>query len=72
MGRLHIFTDDYSDVDSFKEYLSTAEVEVDYILATITEEIIELPIIPTNKGTSIIEVDTNTKPSNMEVHYYAK
>lgn len=41
-------------------------------LAIPTEETIELPTISTNKGTNIIEVDTNIKPSKMEVQYYAK
>ena len=41
-------------------------------LSTPTEETIELPNIPTHKGTTIIEVDTNILPSNMEVKYYGK
>ena len=35
-----------------------------------TEEAIELPEIPTFKGTTIYEVDTTIKPSGMEVCYY--
>ena len=34
-----------------------------------TEETIELPNIPTLKGTTILSVDTNIQPSNMEVVY---
>lgn len=41
-------------------------------LATPIEETIDLPTIPTNKGTNIIEVDTSILPSNMEVKYYGK
>ena len=46
--------------------------DVNYILATPTEEDIELPKIPTLKGTTIIEVDTKIQPSNMEVTYIGK
>ena len=35
-----------------------------------TEEAIELPEIPTFKGTTIYEVDTTIKPSGIEVCYY--
>ena len=41
-------------------------------LETIDPETIELPNIPTIKGTTIIEVDTNILPSNMDVKYYGK
>lgn len=43
-----------------------------YVLDEVIEELIELPNIPTFKGTTIIEVDTNILPSNMEVKYYGK
>jgi hypothetical protein len=36
------------------------------------EETIELPSIPTVKGTCILEVDTGVQPSNMEVEYKGK
>ena len=48
--------------------------EVNYVVADgeeITEDI-TLPNIPLNKGTNIIEVDTNILPSNIEVKYYGK
>lgn len=35
-------------------------------------ETIELSILPTHKGTTILEVDTTIQPSNMEVEYYGK
>lgn len=38
----------------------------------IIEENVELPTIPTYKGTTIIEVDTNIPPNNVEVQYYGK
>ena len=41
-------------------------------LTTPKEETIELPNIPTIKGTNIIEVDTNIQPSNVEVVYKGK
>ena len=37
-----------------------------------TEETIELPNIPTLKGTTILEVDTTIQPSNIEVVYKGK
>ena len=46
--------------------------DVCYVLAEPIEEDITLPNIPLNKGTNIIEVDTNILPSNMEVKYYGK
>lgn len=46
--------------------------DVCYVLETPTEETIELPNIPTLKGTNIIEIDTKIQPSNMEVIYKGK
>jgi hypothetical protein len=46
--------------------------EINYVLEEEIPETIELPNIPTFKGTNIIEVDTNILPSNMEVIYYSK
>ena len=43
-----------------------------YVRKTFGYETIELPNIPTFKGTTIIEVDTDVLPSNMEVKYYGK
>lgn len=44
--------------------------EVCYVLdKEITEENVELPNIPTHKGTNIIEVDTEVKPSSLEIEY---
>ncbi|MBQ8043837.1 MAG: hypothetical protein IJ272_06795 [Clostridia bacterium] len=41
-------------------------------LETTTEETIELPTMPTQEGTNIIETDTRIPPSNMEVEYMRK
>ena len=42
-----------------------------YNTNTPTKETVELPIIPTFKGTSIISVDTTIQPSNAEIEYYS-
>ncbi len=63
---------DYTDVDSFKNWLSTIDIYMIYPLATPVEETIELPNIPTIKGTTILEVDGKVQPSNMEVTYKGK
>lgn len=59
-------------LETYKEYLNTHIINCCYVFATPTEETIDLPTIPTNKGTNIIEVDTNILPSNMEVKYMGK
>ena len=59
-------------VEDFKEWLSINKPSIYYPIATPTKETIELPNIPLNKGTNIIEVDTNIIPSNMEIIYYGK
>ena len=53
----------YASGNPMKYYFATSEIK---------EETIDLPIIATHKGTTIIEVDTSISPSNMEVEYYAK
>lgn len=72
-----IFTDDkYSDIESFKNFLkeqyakgTPVKVSLRYHEADYEEEHIQLPRIPTFKGTTILEVDTELQPSNMEVIY---
>ena len=60
-------------VDFLKEqYTNGTPVKVSYVLTAPTEETIELPNIPTFKGTTILEVDTKIQPSNMEVVYKGK
>lgn len=59
-------------IDEWKEYLKANNIEAHYILNKPVEETIELPNIPTIKGTTIIEVDTEIQPSYMEVVYKGK
>lgn len=47
-------------------------VTIDYVIETPAEEPIELPEIPTIKGTTILEIETEIEPSNMEVIYKGK
>lgn len=42
------------------------------ILDTPIEESISLPILKTLKGTSVIQVDTSVKPSNIKAKYVKK
>lgn len=58
--------------EKYYEYLNNNPLDILYVLATPTEETIELPNIPTHKGTTIIEIDTKIQPSNMEVIYKGK
>lgn len=54
------------------EYLNNLNATVIYPLATPKEETIELPKLPTFKGTTVYSIDTIIQPSNMEVIYYSK
>lgn len=56
-------------VEDFATWLSENKASIYYPLATPTEETIELPNIPTFKGTTILSVDTNIQPSSVEVLY---
>ena len=58
-------------IEDFQDWVSENPISVDYILSEPIEEDIELPKLPTFKGTTIYEVDTNIQPSNMEVSYYS-
>ncbi len=62
----------FPDVETYKTWLKTNNVDVYLPLATPTEEPIELPNIPTFKGTTILEAGANIQPSNMEVVYKGK
>lgn len=57
--------------DDFKN-IYTKGTKVHGVFDTPIEETIELPSIPTHKGTTIIEVNTNIQPSDMEVTYLGK
>lgn len=63
----------FPDLETWKEWLSNNNVKFRYKLAEESTPVaIELPNIPTIKGTTIIEVDTDVQPSNMEVTYKGK
>lgn len=57
-------------VEEWKTWLNTNNVCINYTLATPTEETIDLPEILTHKGTNIVTVDTEIKPSKTEILYY--
>jgi hypothetical protein len=62
-------------VEKLKNWLANNPMTFVYAInkfAEPIEEEIELPNIPTHKGTNIIEIDTDILPSNMEVKYYGK
>ena len=61
-----------TSVESAKEWLNDNPIDCYYPVETPIEETIELPNIPTHKGTTVIEVDTSILPSNMEVTYKGK
>jgi hypothetical protein len=61
-----------SNIDELKTFLTDNNLQIVYPLKEETPEIVTLPNIPTNKGTTIIEVDTSILPSNMEVVYWGK
>ena len=71
-GNNYYFNTEMTTLDEWKEWLDNNELILDVILETPTEETIELPNIPTIKGTTIIEVDTEIQPSNAEVIYKGK
>ena len=58
--------------EEFINWLANNKPSLYYPIATPTEETIELPNIPTFKGTTILSVDTTIQPSNMEVVYKGK
>ena len=67
---------DYT-VGTFKQYLADKynngkPIIVYYPLATPTEQTISLPNIPSLVGTTIYDVDTKVKPSNMYIKYKGK
>ena len=57
--------------DTIKQYIQDNEIDIYYVLQTPIEEAIELPKIPTHKGTSIITADSSIQPSNAEITYYS-
>ena len=57
--------------NAIKQYIQDNEIDIYYALKTPIEETIELPKIPTFKGTSIISADITIQPSNAEITYYS-
>lgn len=66
--RLYVSSDQMT-LAEFKAWLAENKPTIFYPLATPIEESIVLPEIPTIKGTNIIDVDTEIKPSNVEITY---
>lgn len=67
----------FSTLDDFRAYLkeqynSGTPVKVYYVLAAPVTETVELPEIPTLDGTTVIDVDTEVKPSNLKITYKSK
>lgn len=57
---------------AYNQWLSNHNIDLIYRLNTPTEETIELPDIPTFRGTTTYSVDTNIQPSNMYIMYNSK
>jgi hypothetical protein len=57
--------------NAIKQYIQDNEIDIYYVLKTPIEETIELPKIPTHKGTSIITANSSIQPSNAEITYYS-
>lgn len=68
--RMQGFINVANNVNSFIELLKKNPAIIICKLATPTEETIELPSIATSKGTNIIDIETNVKPSNLEIEYF--
>lgn len=76
-GNLNVRYQDFTNVTDLKtklaEFYDVGEpMNVCYVLETETPEEVDLPNILLNKGTNIIEVDTDILPSNMEITYKGK
>lgn len=68
----------YTDNEGFKAFLAEEYAKgnpvtliTPYLDTAIKTEPIELPKIPTAKGTTTLTVETTTQPSNMDVTYYS-
>lgn len=64
-------------VDDFKSYLAAqyangTPVKIYYVLEKPETESVTLPKIPTLDGTTVIDVETEIKPSNMNVKYKSR
>ena len=61
------FSLNITDENLFKEWLTNNDLVVAYILDSEKEQSIYLPKIDTNNGTNILEINTSTNASNIEV-----
>ena len=52
-------------------WLKENETWIYWATKTPTETSIELPKLPTFRGTSILNADTTTQPSDAEITYYS-
>lgn len=79
-GNLYTYdfgNNDFSSADEFKAslvelYNAGNPLEMYIVSETESTESIVLPTIQTHKGTTIMEVDTDVLPSNMEIMYYKR
>lgn len=69
-NRLYVSSDKMT-VAEFKAWLSENKPTIYYPIAP-TEETVELPEIPTIKGENILDINTEIKPSNVEITYKGK
>ena len=61
-----------TSVNDYKTWLAENNYDVYFALAEQTEEEIDLPTIPSLKGTTIYSFDTETQPSSLYVQYKGK
>ena len=64
LNYLRILTSDYATVEELNQAIGNEKVY--YVLAEESPSNIELPNIPTHKGTTILSVDTQIQPSKIE------
>lgn len=64
------FTSDEQGIKDFIDYQNgISPIVIDFVLKTPTETQIELPKLPTLKGTTVLDTNTNLALSNMSVVY---
>lgn len=68
-ARLYIKSSQFDSESSFKTWLQSNNVTVDYVLATPTEESITLPNIPTVDGNNTLNIETEIAPSQVYIKY---
>lgn len=56
---------------AIKNYLNQFDIDIYSVMATPIEEPINLPTIPTFKGTMVLSPNTAIQPSNMSATYYS-